>query len=264
MKKIMPKIAGLLFGAFLVGVFGLVISLTFSALGRIFPNNFGNQLIGLALFDLAALAWGLAFVYKSESTGQYAIAAIGFIVGLAGTVVMIASEVTLSAQGLVEAPEWIGKALTYGFITSAVMHLILGYMHKAASPEIDASIRLGAAQAEVTNEAIKQAESELELKRAQMGNVIKARLVGDIQRNLNIAVDPEIGFVPASPVEYAEVTAPKKSSPSAWLSNMWRKGKKPPMVTNEQVIVDVPKLQEQPAPKQEEPPAGDAPFPGTK
>jgi hypothetical protein len=212
MKKIMPKVAALMFGAFLVGMFLLVISLTFSALGRIFPESFTNQLIGLVLFDLAALAWGLAFVYQSQSTGQYAISAIGFLVGIVGTIVMIASEVMLSAEGLVEPPDWIGRTLAYGFIVASVLHLILGYMHKAASPDIDASIRLGAAQAEVTSEAIKQAESEIEANRAAMGQVIRGRLVADIHRNLDLPIpaDPDMPFLPAK--EYRQATRTERAT----------------------------------------------------
>jgi len=186
MKKILPAIAGILFSAFLVGMFGLVISLTFSALGRIFPDNFTNQIIGLVLFDIAALAWGLAFVYKSESVGQYAFAAIGFLVGLAGTLAMIASEVMLSAQDLTTPPPWIGNVLVYGFVGAAAFHLVLGYLHKAASPDVDASIRLGAARAEVVSEAIQQAELELEHNRAVMGSIIKGRLVAEIKRDLRL------------------------------------------------------------------------------
>lgn len=199
MKKILPTLAGMIFGAFLIGMFGLVISLTFSALGRIFPGNFANQLIGLVLFDIAALAWGLSFVYKSKSVGQYALAAIGFIVGLAGTMVMIASEVMLSAQDLATPPEWIGKTMTYAFIGAAVIHLVLGYLHNAASPEVDASIRLGAAQAEIMSEAIKQAELELDTNREVMGSVIRARLVADIRRDLRLPMSEE-----SSPLQIPE------------------------------------------------------------
>ena len=188
MKKILPKLAALLFGAFIVGMFGLVISLTFSALGRIFPDNFTNQIIGLVLFDIAALAWGMAFVYQSKSTSQYAVAAIGFLVGIAGTLAMIASEVMLSAEGLTTPPPWVGKALVYGFVICAALHLVLGYAHKAASPEVDASIRLGAAQAEITEEAIMQAETQLENNRAALGQLITPRLTAGIKRNLNLPV----------------------------------------------------------------------------
>ena len=194
MQKILKPLAGILFTAFIIGMFLLVISLTFSALGRIFPDNFSNQVIGLVLFDLAALCWGLAFVYRSESVFQYGIAALGFLVGLAGTVVMVASEVMLSASNLTTPPDWIGKAMTYGFIGAAVIHLILGYAHAAASPEVDAQIRLGASQAEITSEAIRQAEQELESHRAALGDAIRPRLVANIKRNLNL---------PVSDAEYA-------------------------------------------------------------
>jgi len=191
MKKILKPLSAFLFAGFLIGMFFLVISLTFSALGRIFPDNFTNQIVGLVLFDLAALCWGLAFVFQSESTSQYAIAAIGFLVGLAGTFVMIASEVMLSAEGLAQAPDWLGRALTYTFIGASALHLSLGYAHAATAPDVDAQIRLGASQAEITSEAIRQAEQELESKRAALGDVIRPRLVANIKRNLNLPMSQD-------------------------------------------------------------------------
>lgn len=191
MQKILKPLAAYIFAAFVVGMFALVISLTFSALGRIFPDNFANQLIGLVLFDISSVAWGLNFVYKSESVGQYAIAAIGFLVGLFGTIAMVASEVMLSASDLTAPPDWIGNALTYGFILAAVLHLVLGYAHVATSPEIDASIRLGATQAEITAEAMRQAEEQLESQRAALGDIIRPRLVAGVKRNLNLPVSLE-------------------------------------------------------------------------
>ena len=236
MKKILPKIAGILFAGFIGGMFLLVISLTFSALGRIFPDNFPNQLIGLVLFDIAALAWGLAFVYKSESTAQYAVAAIGFIVGLIGTVTMVSAEVMLSAQNLQEPPEWIAKALVYGFIGAAVIHLVLGYMHAGASPEVDAQIRLGAAQAEITQEAIRQAEDELESRRAALGRVIQPRLVASIKRNLNLPISDE----EYQALDVIEAEPKNKSNGAGIPVTLWNKirGKRKPAATYEQRTED--------------------------
>ena len=243
MKKILPKIAGILFAAFIGGVFLLVISLTFSALGRLFPDNFANQIIGLVLFDLAALAWGLNFVYGSKSTAQYALSALGFLVGLAGTVVMVASEVMLSAQNLTTPPAWIAQALVYGFIAAAVIHLILGYAHAGASPDVDAQIRLGAAQAEITSEAIAQAEQELETRRAALGNVIRPRLVAGIKRNLNLPIsdaeyealgDAEI--IEAKPKSKAQGASVAGIPVTLWnaISGKRKRAKKPVTTTYEQ------------------------------
>ena len=237
MKKILKPLAGFLFAGFIIGMFGLVISLTFSALGRIFPDNFANQLIGLVLFDIAALAWGMAFVFKSESTSQYALAAIGFLVGLAGTFIMIGSEVMLSAEGLTEAPEWLGKALTYTFIAASAIHLSLGYGHAATSPEVDAQIRLGASQAGITSEAIRQAEQELENNRAALGQLITPRLTGNIRRNLNLPVT-DAEWQALGDLDVIEAK-PKKNSKSAGIPvTLWNaiRGKRArkPVATYEQ------------------------------
>ncbi len=46
MKKVIASAAGILFAVFGIAILGLLISLTFSALGKLFPDNFTNQLWG--------------------------------------------------------------------------------------------------------------------------------------------------------------------------------------------------------------------------
>ena len=240
MKKILKPLAGFLFAGFLIGMFGLVISLTFSALGRIFPDNFANQIIGLVLFDVAALAWGMAFVYKSQSVAQYALAAIGFLVGLAGTFIMIASEVMLSAEGLTNAPPWVAQALTYTFIAASAIHLSLGYAHAATSPEVDAQIRLGASQSQITSEAIRQAEDELESRRAALGQLITPRLTANIKRNLNLPISEaeynalgDLDIIEAKPK--AKANGPRRGVPlTLWNTITGKRKRKPALATYEQ------------------------------
>lgn len=78
MKKIMPHIASVFFSLFSAGVIVLLMSYTFQALAHIFPNNFTAQVMGMILFDIAAIAWLGAFIYLCKSIMQYAFAFIGF------------------------------------------------------------------------------------------------------------------------------------------------------------------------------------------
>lgn len=173
MKKIMPYIAAVFFSLFGAAVIILLMSYTFEALAYIFPDNFTAQVMGMVLFDVAALAWLGAFIYLCKSVMQYAFSFIGFAFGLLGSLGMVAIDVLLGGQQMVEPPAWINSALVYGFIFSAAVHVILFYAYKLTAPEISADISLGIETANITDEAMKQAESVLLSQRGALGGVIK-------------------------------------------------------------------------------------------
>lgn len=215
MKKIMPNIAAVFFSLFGVGVIVLLMSYTFQALSHIFPNNFTAQVMGMILFDVAAIAWLSAFIYLSKSIMQYSFAFIGFGFGLAGTLGMVAIEVILGGQQMITPPAWVNEALIYGFIGAAVIHVILFYAYKLAAPEISAEISLGIETANITEEAMKQAEAVLLAQRNALGGVIAPRLVNNVRRNLGLPVSGDVLDLPAydipDPAQAIPVATPHSS-----------------------------------------------------
>jgi hypothetical protein len=215
MKKIMPNIAAVFFSLFGVGVIILLASYTFQALSHIFPNNFTAQVMGMILFDVAAIAWLGAFIYLCKSTMQYAFAFIGFGFGLAGTLGMVGIEVMLGGQQMITPPAWVNEALIYGFIGAAVVHVVLFYAYKLAAPEISADISLGIETANITEEAMKQAEAVLLAQRNALGGVIAPRLVNNVRRNLGLPVSGNVLDLPAydipDPAQAIPVHPPQSS-----------------------------------------------------
>lgn len=197
MNKIMPYVAGVFFALFGFGVIALLFSYTFSALAYVFPDNLFAQLMGMVLFDIAAIAWLLALIYLCKSVMQYAFSFIGFVFGLAGSLAMVAMEVMLGGQELMEAPAWVNEALIYGFIGAAVVHVVLYYAFKLSAPEISADISLGFETAQITEEAMKQAEAQLLQQRGALGGVIAPRLITNVRRNLGLPVSGDVIDAPA-------------------------------------------------------------------
>ncbi len=197
MKKIMPHVAGVFFALFALGVIALLMSYTFEALAFIFPDNFISQIMGMVLFDIAALAWLGAFIYLCKSVMQYTFAFIGFLFGLLGSLTMVAIDVMLGGQSMIEPPAWINSALVYGFIAAAVVHVLLVYAYKLAGPEVSADISLGIETAQITEEAMKQAENELLRERGALGRVIAPRLMNNVRRNLGLPVSSDVLDLPA-------------------------------------------------------------------
>lgn len=242
MKKVLAAMSGILFSVFCIAVLGLLMSFTLQALQKLFPDSFTNQMWGLVLFDIAAMIWGLAFVFKSESVGQYATAAIGFVTAFAGTLLMVTFEVMTSGQTFVKDNGSLGQWAVYGFIIVTAVHAALIYAHHASAPDIHAKINIGIAQGGITTEAIKQATGELERQQSELAMSIRQKLVDDVKRELHIpiAVDPNVGFVPAQP-QYSDVPYPvthpaeKKQS---WFDRMKGTLKpQPSMKKNEQTII---------------------------
>jgi len=185
MKKVLASMSGIIFAVFGVAVLGLLMTLTYSALQRLFPDSFSNQMWGLVMFDIAAMCWAIAFVFKSETVGQYAAAGIGFAAGFIGTLGMVAAEVILSsgtATNTLQIAQW----MTYGFIIVTVIHAALIYYHHAAAPDIHEKINVGVARGEIVTEAIKQATSTLEIEKAELAQNIHNDIVSQVKRDLNL------------------------------------------------------------------------------
>jgi len=185
MKKLMPFVAGVGLLIFALAVGTIVISLSYRALGLIFPNDLFDQLIGLALFDASALIWFTVFVYLCESTMQYVYAFLGFLLGLGGTIGLVAIEVGISSKMLMAASML--KPLTYIFIGVAVGHLILLYARHAAAPNVNAKISLGIDKAKIVDEGQKQAEEHLAKQLPHLGAAISNRLIQEVMRDLKLS-----------------------------------------------------------------------------
>src|SRR3990167_3086002 len=115
MKNVMKYVALILFSLFAVAVFALMMSFSFSALGRVYPDNLLNQGMGLVLFDIGALAWLVVFIYKAVGGLQRAGALVCFALDFLGTLGLVAIEVLLGGQIYVAVAPWVGQSLVYVF-----------------------------------------------------------------------------------------------------------------------------------------------------
>jgi hypothetical protein len=240
MKKVLQTASKYIFAAFGVAVLALLMSLTYSALARIFPDSLVNRMWGLVMFDIAAMCWALSFVFGSESTGQYATAAIGFIVGFVGTLAMVAAEVSLSS-GMIESGD-IGQWMVYGFIIVTALHAGLLYAHHATAPDIHEKINVGIARGEIVTTAIQQATRELDESKEQLAVTIHNDIVSQVKRDLGlIPADPMMPIIPAEgyedgkPRKYQQVTpAPTATDDrSKWVLRNPMQGTITPPITQE-------------------------------
>lgn len=235
MSKVLGLVAGILFAAFCIAILGLLMSLTFGALGKLFPDNFTNQVWGLVLFDIAAMIWALAFVFKCKSALQYAAAALGFVAAFVGTLGMVAVEVLLSGQEYVTVQSWVGQWMVYGFIIVTAIHAGLIYLHHSAAPEIHQQINVGIARGEIVTEAISQATKTLEMQKLALAQSIHAEIVAQVKRDLGLHRS-QVLDLPALPVDnsapYPVTFAKEAAIPLSW-DWLWSKFKSKPKSATE-------------------------------
>ena len=205
MKKVLANVTKYIFGLFGIAIIGLLMSLTYQAMQRVFPNNFGNQMWGLVLFDIAAICWALAFVFHCQSTGQYAVSAIGFAAGFLGTLGMVAAEVLLSGQTLTpDQAARIAQWIVYIFIGATILQAALIYAHHGSAPDIREKIDVGIARGEIVTEAIKQATASLDTEKANLAATMRNEIIDQVKRDLDIPIlaDSRMPIIPASPTTF--------------------------------------------------------------
>ena len=68
------------------------------------------------------MCWALCFAFYCETVAQYAVAAIGFLTGFIGTLLMVGTEVLLSGQTLAQINTGeLGREMIYTFIGATVI-----------------------------------------------------------------------------------------------------------------------------------------------
>lgn len=164
MAAVLKTISKFVIGLFSLAIIGTMMVFTYGALGKIFTGNLLYIMFGMLLFDIATLAWGIAFIFQSRGILQYAAAAMGFVVGLIGTIGMIGAEVMLEGM----TPEQIAASpiptyMRYGFIAVLAIHLVLVYIHHGGEPKIKEEINSGVMVGEVVDEAQRKAQLQMNI-----------------------------------------------------------------------------------------------------
>lgn len=186
MSKLIGFMVKPLFALFCAAVVAGVMYWSFRALGRIFPGDLASQLFGMTMFDFASLIWFFVLIKNCRSTFQYVWSAFGFLIGLFGTLGLVAIEVGLNS-GMLAAADVV-QELTYIFIGVVLTHLILSYAFHASEPEVSADISLGIEKAKITDKAQAAVEKRINDRIDQLAEPIADNLMRGVLQDLNISV----------------------------------------------------------------------------
>jgi hypothetical protein len=165
------KYLGLIFAA---AVILFTASLTLQLAQRLIPDNVFLQYMTLVLFDVAAFVWFVMFITQAKGTVQWALAGIGFLVGLAGAIIMAGGELILGQKLVVISdPSRIGWVLVATVIIAALTHVTLAYAFHFSDPAVKNRVE----NAQEVSKAISRAYEDARAQIARNADLLTAGLV---------------------------------------------------------------------------------------
>jgi hypothetical protein len=186
MKRIMPHVGKLVFAGFMLGVVVFLLSLSWSALSKIFPDSFINQVFGLVNFDIAALAWLLGFIYVAKGFTQRSIALVMFIVSVVGTISLVSIEIALSTGWMAYAAVVVPLSILMTVMLAG--HVVATYFFHLSAPDVASEIERQADMDGIYDQAQKDASAELDRLRPELAQELARGMVDSVRRDL--------GYVP--------------------------------------------------------------------
>ena len=184
------KIMGLCFAG---AVIFYTAYLTYQLSARLVPDNTILQAMTVVLFDIGALVWFTLFITQSKGTGQWAISAIGFLMGLGGAIIMAGGELILGQTlVVVDNMEEIGWILVSTTILAAVVHAFLSYMFHLADPAVWNGIENSQRISKVQAQAYEKGRAEIDRLAAEMGSDLAQSLIYEARAQLQAAALPHL------------------------------------------------------------------------
>ena len=152
--------------------------LTFMLAQRMIPNSLLMQIMTLVLFDVSAVVWFVSFISQARGSAQWSISAIGFFIGLVGSVTMAGGELILGQQlVIIEDPSKLGWVLISTIIVAALTHVSLIYAFHFFDPDVRNKVEMAISVGKAMESARKNAQNHIkhnqeELSQAYMDAVI--------------------------------------------------------------------------------------------
>lgn len=224
MKRIMPHVGKWFFVVFMAAVIGFLLSLSWSALSRVFPTSLVNQLFGLANFDVAAAAWLLCFIYVARGAVQRSLALVMFLVSMVGVVAVVALEVGISTGVLEIAKVMMPLSITLTVLT--VAHVGAIYWFHLNDVDTQHLIEKQADVDETIAQGQKDAQMAMNNMRPKMAKILAANYVDEALRELGIidlrrdVIDGTVADVPRPAQKAVQPVAAARPGPA--MPN-WRK-----------------------------------------
>lgn len=225
-NPILSWFIGLGAAVFFVAVILWTASLTMSVMEIVLPHNPTVKYFALALFDGGALVWLGMFTNKAKGTPQRGISLLLFGLDFLGVVLMTAGGVYLGGQTLTAIPAWMGAALVNGVIAATLANVGGAYYFHANNPETRETMQAQSLEDTLTEEAMRQAKTNVQREARQLGSIMARRATARIKYRLalpmseNERAEWEGETVNGEVIEPAQLPAPADDVP-VWVKSFF-------------------------------------------
>lgn len=194
MKNIFSQMAKVVSFIFAAIVIAYTTYLTWLVAQLLVPDNVPAQVMTVLLFDFAALVWFSAFLFVAKGIWQWVFSGIGFLLSLAGTVIMAGAELVLGQKLVVlDNPEQLGWIVILTVISMCLVHVVLTYAFHFSDPDTINHIENMQVAAEHRAEALKEARALIPEKAKESARLI----INSAQNEIMAEMTRGIVFQPA-------------------------------------------------------------------
>lgn len=176
------KIVGLIFAALVITFTSW---LTWLLAARLIPDNTILQFMTIALFDGGALIWFIQFITQAKGTMQWAVAGIGWVIGLAGAVIMAGGELIMGQQLVtLDDPTTLGWVLVATVIVAALAHAVLIYLFHFVEPAVKNRIENAQQVSKAIEKAYGDARQEIERNAQELTESLRQSVMFEAQQQI--------------------------------------------------------------------------------
>lgn len=159
MGKAISKGLFYLFAA--IVVFWMVTN-TKGMLDMVFPNNTIISWLGLAVFDVGAIAWLVVFLRDASGTGQRSISVVSSLVSLIGAIMMTVAHLYMGGQTIADVPDEIGTYVIWAIGVMTALHAAAVWAYHILDPAEMMEIKQKMGEDKIIALAFKKADAEID------------------------------------------------------------------------------------------------------
>ena len=151
-----------LFYLFAAVVVVWMVTNTKGMLDMVFPGNVVIPWLGLAVFDLGAIAWLVVFLRDASGTGQRSISVVASLVSLIGAIAMTVAHLYMGGQTITDVPAEMGTYVIWAIGVMTALHATAVWAYHILDPLEMMEIKQKMGEDRIIALAYKKAETEID------------------------------------------------------------------------------------------------------
>ena len=151
-----------LFYLFAFIVVAWMVTNTKGMLDMVFPGNAIIPWLGLAVFDVGAVAWLVVFLRDASGTGQRSVSIVSSLVSLIGAILMTVAHLYMGGQTITDVPAEMGTYVIWAIGIMTALHATAVWSYHVLDPLEMMEIKQKMGEDRIIALAYKKAEAEID------------------------------------------------------------------------------------------------------